>query len=372
MPHLIDDYDADERIWVRARPFLIGVLLVETSLAFSDRFTGIAQGLMVVLSVSMLIGALAVFNRIQRRRLFDVPQEVKIPELVFFVVTPALIALVVSGDPLVTSISAMIGNALLLAVTYVVVGFGLIPMIGWAVGKLIEHLIVLVRLMARTLPVLLVLTVFMFINAEIWQVAYTVDPPAFLVVSLLLALIGFTFLWFSTTQMLDRVRSLDDWAQVEALASDALGADADLLDELDTSPAPPGAVLDTLRRGAVLNLRILLMTGVATQVVLVGLLVFGFYVLIGLVLISPDVLSQWTAADDLHLIGERTVGPIDLALTREHIRVSGLIGALAGLNIAVSALSDESYRQAFTADLVVEIEENLAVRAIYGQLDATE
>ena len=35
--------------------------------------------------------------------------------------------------------------------------------------------------MPCTLPVLLVLTVFMFINAEIWQVAYTVDPPGFLV-----------------------------------------------------------------------------------------------------------------------------------------------------------------------------------------------
>ena len=59
---------------------------------------------------------------------------------------------------------------------------------------------------------------------------------------------------------------------------------------------------------------------------------------------------------------------MELVLTRSHLRVSALIAALAGLNVAVSALTDEAYRETFTADLVEEMEQNLAVRALYRTL----
>ncbi len=361
VPHLIEDYHASQRIWTRARPFLVAVLLLQVVVAFGDRYRGVTQGVMVIVASVLLLVAIGIFNRSRGRRLFDVPDEVGWPELAFFVVAPALLALAVGGAGWWSAVLSMAVNGAILIIAFVVVGFGLIPMTRWSITKLVEHIRVLVRLVARTLPVLLVLTVFMFINAEIWQVAYTVEPPGFLVVGTIIAGIGLGFLWLSTDRMLDDVGRFDGWAEALSLAGSSPVA---------TITAPAGSLppLD-LDRGARANLRILLVVGVSTQVTLVAGLVALFYVLIGLIIVTPEVLVQWTGTDDLHQIAALSIGSFEATLTFEHLRVSGLIGVLAGLNVVVSALTDDLYRETFTADLVAEIEQNLAVCSIYRSLD---
>ncbi len=360
VPHLIEDYGAATQIWTRARAFLIGVLLLQTLLAFTDRYTGIEQGgIFLAGSVTMIV-AIALFNRTRGRRMFDVPDDVGVPELVFFVVAPAVLTTVVRGDSVALGLLAVAANAAVLAVTYVVVGFGLIPMTHWSLLKLAEHVRVLDRLMARTLPVLLILTVFMFINAEIWQVAYSVPAPGFAIVCSMITGVGLLFLWLSTKQILGEVDTIHDWEDIARLAADTPvdGVAVSHDDPPDTS----------LGRGARMNLHILLMVGISTQVVLAGALVAAFYVAIGLVFVTPTVLVLWTGGEDIHRIVSLSLGSFDLTLTREHLRVSGLVGVLAGLNTAVAALNDEKYRETFTADLIGEIEQNLAVRSIYRRL----
>lgn len=367
VPHLIDDYSAGTDIWTRARPFLIGVLLLQTMLAFNDRFTGLAQGGVFLGATILMLLAVAIFNRWRGRRLFDVPAEVDWPELMFFVLAPAALALVVSGQPLRDALVAAASNLVVLGITYIIVGYALLPMVRWATVKLFEHLRDLTRLVARTLPVLLVLTVFMFINAEIWQVAYAVEPPGFALVASAIIVVGLTFLWASTSQILDTVGDVTTWDESRRLASDSPLANLELTsDQLAAQSQPVASAGLTI--GGRFNLRILMMVSLAVQVILVGLLVAGFYVVLGLILVNPEVLGQWTATDDLHSLYSTSLGSIDITLTREHLRVSGLIGVLAGLNVAVSALTDDVYRQAFTSDLVAEVEENLAVRRLYRQL----
>ena len=360
VPHLIEDYNAGENIWTRARPFLILVVLLQTLVAFNDRFEGIAQGAMSLLAAALLLAALAVFNRMYRRRMFEVPREVNLPELSFFVLTPAAIALVVSGDPLWTALLIVVLNVIVLGVTYFVVGFGILPMTKWAIGMLLEHVLVLVRLTARTLPVLLVLTVFMFINAEIWQIASLIEPPGFVIVISAIVIAGLSFIWITSVQFLGRIRQPTSWSEAHERALDSpLSKLAIPRVELETEP---------LRRGVNYNLRILLLASVGTQMVLVGALVGVFYSGIGLVFITPEVLEVWTDSGNAHTWIETSLGGLDLVLTREHVRVSALVAALAGLNVAVSALTDDSYRETFTADLVEEMEQNLAVRALYRTL----
>ncbi len=358
VPHLIADYAASTRVWTRAKPFLIGALAVETMLPFSDRYAGISQGLVFVLSVVLMLVAVKLFNRLRGRRLFDSRQEVELPELAFFVLAPAVVILVLDFSRVVPAIRYALTNLAFLGLVYIVVSFGLIPMVRWAAKMVSQHLRALSRLFARTLPVLLVLTVFMFINAEIWQVAHLVPPPAFLIVSLIVIAAGLGFIWFSSDQLIDEVDELRTWDEVMSLVGDSPLAN---LDQPECSLPP-----SSLTRGGRVNLRVLLLVSLTTQVVLVGFLVVAFYVVLGGILMNRAVLELWTGSTGLvELATFRFLG-LDVLITREHLRVSGLVGALAGLNIAVSALTDEAYRQTFLAELGAEVRENLAVKRLYS------
>lgn len=360
VPHLIADYSPSTRVWTRAKPFLIGVLLLEAMLPFSDRYAGASQGLVFLASVGLMLAAVSAFNRLRGRSLFDSLDEVELPELAFFVLAPAAVIFILDTDRVVPALCYALANLGLLALVYIVVGFGLLPMIRWSVGNMGHHLQALSRLFARTLPVLLVLTVFMFINAEIWQVAHLVGPPAFSIVGLLVVLIGLGFLWLSSDEVVEDVDELESWDDVLALVGDSPLA--------GTGPPDVPFARSNLTRGGRFNLRILVLVSLTTQVVLVGLLVIGFYLVMGAILMNGPVLELWTEAADIKELVSYRVGGLDLLITREHLRVSGLVGALAGLNIAVSALTDQAYRATFLSDLAAEIGENLAVERLYSAL----
>ncbi len=360
VPHLIADYEPSTRVWTRAKPFLIGVLILEAMLPFSDRYTGASQGLVFVASVGIMLGAVMVFNRLRGRRMFDALDEVELPELAFFVLAPAAVVFVLDTNRIAPALRYVAANLGLLVLVYVVVGFGLLPMIRWSIGNMVHHLQAVFRLFARTLPVLLVLTVFMFINAEIWQVAHLVGPPAFAIVGGLVVLIGLGFLWLSSDEVIDEIDEFENWDDVLSMVGDSPLA--------GTSRPSSELTKSKLTRSGRLNLRMLVLVSLTTQVVLVGLLVVGFYLVLGAIFINREVLLLWTEATEVVELASYRIGGLDLLLTREHLRVAGLVGALSGLNAAVSALTDQAYRETFLAELASEVRENLAVERVYGAL----
>jgi hypothetical protein len=360
VPHLIEGYSAEANIWTRARPFLIAVLLFQTSLAFNDRFRGLTQALVFGATALGLLAAVAFFNRWRGRHLFDVPREVDWPELAFFVVAPALIALAVSGDGWQGAVALLGINVAMLAAIYVVVGFGLIPLTFWAVGDVVGQLRTLARLVTRTLPTLLLLTMFMFINAEIWQVSHTVGTRSVISASVVVLAIGLAFLWSSTRRMLDEVSAFESWAEV-----------CDAACETPTSEVTPPAgdfVPTALTRAQNANLRAMMTMSLVVQVTMVAAGVALFYVLIGNILVNDEVVTQWLAGPTPHVWWQADVGGMRWAMTTDHFRVATLIGTIAGLSVAVSAISDATFREETTANLVAEARENLAARALYQSI----
>lgn len=360
VPHLITNYEPSTRVWTRAKPFLIGVLVLEVMLPFSDRYTGASQGLVFLASVGIMLAAVATFNRLRGRRMFDALDEVELPELAFFVFAPAAVIFILDTNRIGPALRYVAANLGLLLLVYLVVGFGLLPMIRWSIGNMFHHVQAVFRLFARTLPVLLVLTVFMFINAEIWQVAHLVGPPAFSIVAVLVVLIGLGFLWLSSDEVVDEIDEFESWD--------------DVLSMVDDSPLAGVSRPDTeftrsrLTRGGRLNLRMLVLASLTTQVVLVGLLVIGFYLILGAIFMNREVLQLWTGDATITELTSYRIGSLDLLITREHLRVAGLVGALSGLNVAVSALTDQAYRETFLSELAAEVRENLAVERLYASL----
>ena len=63
-----------------------------------------------------------------------------------------------------------------MGVVYVIVGFGVIEIGIWALVRLWQQPTYLVGLVARTLPILLIIVVFLLFASEIWEVAHALPP----------------------------------------------------------------------------------------------------------------------------------------------------------------------------------------------------
>jgi len=98
------------------------------------------------------------------------------------------------------------------------------------------------------------------------------------------------------------------------------------------------------------------------QVLLVGLLIAAFYVVFGAVTVRSETILQWTT--DTSVSGWTPPGT-ELLITWELLTVAGFIGAFSALQFAISAVTDDTYREEFLADLIHDVREAFAVRALY-------
>ena len=363
VPQLVVDYTIEDRIWTRARPFLIVAFVLQIFLSFGDRFTGWSQAGVFVAGLVIVGSAVTALRRWRGIDPFDTEGGVGWEQLAFFVIVPTVVSALSGTDVVVTMALVAAGNVAFLAVVYVVVGFGLIPLTGWALSALSNHVFALTRLLARTLPVVLVLTVFMFINAEIWQVALLANWTAVALACAALAVIGTIFVAMSADDIVE---------STQAATLEASGSVDEYLVGTPLEGWPPSTERLELDLGARANLRLVVVFSVGVQVVLVAALIGLTYVGFGLLLIPFDLLELWAGADGTDgagtaytVLAEWQAVGLDLTLTVEHLAVSALVAMMAGLSVAASAITDDTYARAFTVRLRQELGQNLVVARTY-------
>ena len=139
--------------------------------AFSDRFTGWSQAGVAAVSFAIILGAAGLVNKARGRRLLQPPNEIGTVELALFVLVPVIPPLLFSNERVAASLGVVGVNLLVLGLAYVVVGYGMVPTTVWAARQTYRHLSQLLTLMGRALPFVLVFSAFLFLNAELWQVA---------------------------------------------------------------------------------------------------------------------------------------------------------------------------------------------------------
>ncbi|MDQ6524240.1 hypothetical protein RB608_11540 [Nocardioides sp. LHD-245] len=202
--------------------------------------------------------------------------------------------------------------------------------VGWAVRRTLRSFGLVLPLVTRALPLLLLFITFLFINAEVWQVAASLDGGVLWVAVLLFAAIAVGFL-------LTR-----------------------LPEELDTVDAG----LRGLER---VNLLLVLLVAQAVQVLLLALAVFAFFILFGVVAMEPSVVSQWTGGA-LHAPDGPVGDWLGDRLSLELLRVSTFLAAFSGLYFTVYAVTDELYRKQFFTVVIRELEQAVEARAAYRSL----
>jgi hypothetical protein len=340
LPMLVEDRTAREDVWTRASPVLAFVLLVEVVLAGNLDWPLWANVLVLAGAFAALGAAVAVVNRLRGRPALALPEDVGRLELGAFVAIGGALQLI--GGQTTSAWVVCAANLALLLVLYVWIAYGVPSILRFTGRRIGEQLAAAVDLLARAIPLLLLFSVVLFVNTEMWQVFAGMNSATAAATGILLAAVGSAFLG---------VRLPREVVQIER----------------DVAAGPP---LELRQR---INVGLVLFVTQALQIVLVAIAVGAFFVAFGALVVSAEVIESWTGTDGRQIVALR-LGDIDVRITLELLRVSAGIAALSGLYYSVAVLTDSIYRQEFLEELTGDLRAVFADRAHYLELkrrDAT-
>lgn len=234
--------------------------------------------------------------------------------------------------------------------------------VGWAVRRTLRSFGLVLPLVTRALPLLLLFITFLFINAEVWQVAASLDGGVLWVTVLLFAAIAVGFL---LTRLPEELDSVDDEVEsrqlVDACAGTPLEAAARNVAERVERVGAVDAEVTGLQKA---NLVLVLLVAQAVQVLLLALAVFAFFIVFGVVAMEPSVVSSWTGGP-LHAPDGPVGDWLGDRLSLELVRVSTFLAAFSGLYFTVYAVTDELYRKQFFSVVIRELERAVSARVAY-------
>ena len=356
LPHLISDYRATEDVYTRAAPLLIVIFFLSTVGALRSEWSAAANTAAVVGGFVLLVALIALVNRPRGRRPLQRPDSVGAVELGVFVLGPPLMVLAVSGN-LPNALVSLLVLGSILAIISIGASFGAVPMVRWGIVQAAHQIGDVANLVIRTLPILLIFSVFLFINAEIWQVSADLTNTGLLSVVALLVALGSGFLLFRIPRVVSEIARFDDDAEVRACLPGTVEVAVDGPVEVDVP----------LGRNARWNVGLVLTVSQGLQILLAALAIFGFYVLFGVAAIGEATIDQWVVGgvERADVISRFELLGQERLLTAAHLRTAAFIGAFGGLHVTVAALTDATYREEFAEEVIADVRAALAVRLAY-------
>jgi hypothetical protein len=239
-----------------------------------------------------------------------------------------------------------VGVALILSLTATGVG----SILGWVAHTTLRHLAETGSLLLRALPVLL-LTILVFFNSPVWLMAATVSRARLWTALVFLAAIAAAFVVSVT---IDRVRPMVNTAEPDSDRAGRLEGTP-----FETMPEPPN--VRPLKRAEQLNVYFVIGVSQVAQILVVAVVTTLLYLVLGLILLSPELLAAWTrnGSSDGRFLG-MTI-PVPEAL----IQVTMFLGALTFMYVSARAVSDDTYRSQFLEPVVEDLRLTLTARNRY-------
>jgi hypothetical protein len=364
VPQLIEGYSSERAMDSRAAPLISLWLVIGTIKDWGTRpdwplawnVIGIAA------TIAWMAVVWTVLSRLRHRPVALRPSTFDMFDIATIGLLPALPAALIDQN-VFEAIAATLGALAGIGAIYIVIGFGLIEIAMWAFERLWLQLVHLVELVARTLPLLVILVVFLLFGAEIWQVAHAMNATE---LALVLLFLLFMASMFVVTAFRREFRRLGvELHRKEILESAAATPVAPLV-----AVASPGLVglprLSWLHRS---NLTLLVVVPQLLQVAAVALIVMAFLVVFAVLAIPGDVQAGWIGTVPRVVI-QFSLANEARTISAEMLVVSAVLGGIVGLYFSGLAISDPTYRsEQFDRD-VDGVRELLAARAVY--LDAIE
>lgn len=355
LPHLIEGYSASRDVLTRAAPLLTLVFLVEVLNAPKRSFPLWLDALALAGGFGILLGGWALANRARGRPVLARPVDVGWPEIAVFVVVPPLLPLVF-GVQTRSALATLVANAALLGVIYLGASYGVVPTTRWAAERMVGQAFSLLSLLVRALPLLALFVTFLFLTAEVWQSAGTVHGAAYWVVLGLLFAVGTAFVVLRIPRDVAELAAFGSWSDVRRTArADAPTAGIDRPPDL--------AALPPLSRRQWGNVGLVLLFSQGLQIATVSIMIGGFFLALGVLTVSEATTAAWSGS--AHVLASVGFDGRELVMTEELLRVTGFLTAFVGLNFTVYLVTDATYRAEFRDEVVAELRQALAVRALY-------
>jgi hypothetical protein len=361
LPHFVETRETAWEIWGRAAPLLAATYLLLGLYALDLSEWSLTENLVAAVAiVGAAVLTWVIANAMRGRPWFDRPHEVGPVELAAFIIVPAVASLVV-GQPL-DALKTVIIAVVILAVLWAITSYGVLALLGWAWQRTWSQLSTLLNVLARALPMLLLFSAFLFINAEAWQVAGTLTGIVYVAVLGIFFLLGATFVLIRIPALMRSLNQFDSWHEVAELA--ATTPAAAVLDALhEPTDEDPRAERPTIRQRV--NIGLLTIFSQAIQITLVGLGLTGFFVLFGFLAIPESTTLTWTGLGEMDVLFRWPVGDRDLVVTGPLIRVAAFLGAFGAMYFTVLLSTDALYREEFADDVGPQLRQALAVRCVY-------
>ena len=241
----------------------------------------------------------------------------------------------------------------IVAVILVCTATGIGSILGWALDTTAHNLTLVGSLFVRALPIML-LTVLVFFNTYVWLMAAIVSRARLWSALGFLALIAVAFVIATT---IDRVRPI-----LTASAPDAPETQNAVL--ADTPfvhlPAPEHRI--PLSRIERVNVVFVLAMSQVLQLLIVALVTAFIFLVLGLILISPKLLAEWTRGNGSP---DGTIFGMTLPIPESLIQTTLFLGALTFMYITARTTTDAEYRAEFVDPQVDSLRRRLDARDRY-------
>lgn len=234
---------------------------------------------------------------------------------------------------------------------YLAVTYGLLPLLRSAFRNAIDDMRNSLRLQGRALPMLLFVTLFFFFTGELWQALHRLTWDRVAAVMLLFAAVT---VLSSAGRLRDEIGRVEQDLRPERLSHSCKRTPLSMIDMGEVAPDGPLAPV-RLTNGQVTNLLVILATRQLVQAAVVGLGLFAFFVVLGLLVVTKDTAEQWIGAPPEML---RSV-PVVL------LKNAALLAGFGSMYFAVTSMIDGEHRHQFFAPILDEVERILAVHAVY-------
>jgi hypothetical protein len=372
MPLLIADYSFSSHILPRMVPFL--ALVSVTGLLWPLREELSPAGRFVAVA-AVLVGGVAagvLLNRFRRLPVF--PRRAVILVLVTYGAMPLLIPLldlavsrtVASPDVGAGEITegrtgflwAVVGFGLIFLALFEVARlttlYGVLPLLARSVRNAWQDLRNTLRLQSRALPMLLFVTLFFFFTGELWQ---AMNRLTWWRLVLVLALFAGVTVLAAAGRLREEIGRVEQDLRVPMLEKACRDTPLERvkIEDLATDGTLQPPPLSDRQVGSLL---VMLASRQLVQAIVVGLWLFAFFVVLGLLVVDGATAEQWIGEPPRPL----TLFPsVPVALPRNAVLLAGF----GSMYFAVTSMFDTENRRRFFTPILDEVERTLAVRAVY-------
>lgn len=244
----------------------------------------------------------------------------------------------------------LLQETVVVAAMLILTGGGVGSVVGWAVRMMLSHLATVGALAVRALPVVL-LTALVFFNTYVWIMAATISGDRLGLAMAFLVSIAAAFVISATRE---RVRPM-------LQSTTVLPKDTERLADTPFATMPDSPDCAPLKRAERLNVVFVLAASQLAQILVVAVVTATIYLILGLIVLSPSLLNEWTHTYK----STATVLGFTLPMPDSLIHMVLFLGALTFMYISARAAGDAEYRSAFLDPLIDDLHTTLIARNRY-------